>query len=82
MAFAGTVTDEGTVTEVELEESVTTDPPVGAARPRITVQVTGVFGKIEEAHWTDETVFTASVTVPFDIELLIEAVIDALPLLV
>lgn len=61
--FAGTVTDAGTVTEVEFDESVTTTPPVGAELPIVTVQFTELFGNRDAPHCTDEMLITTTCTV-------------------
>jgi hypothetical protein len=39
VALAATVTEAGVVKAALLSESVTTEPPAGAARDRVTVQV-------------------------------------------
>jgi hypothetical protein len=58
VAPGATVADTGTVTaEVALLESVTVEPPVGAALERVMVQV--VFedaGRVVFAHWRDVVV--------------------------
>jgi hypothetical protein len=70
LALAGTVTDAGMVSKALLSESVTTDPPAGAAWFRVTVQVVeppeftlvGLHARLETS--TGATRFTVAVLTP------------------
>jgi hypothetical protein len=79
IAFAGTVTEAGTVTKDVLDESLIVVPPLGATVPRVTVQFAAVFGKRAAVeHWSAETTDTATtVTVALADEPFRDAVIVA-----
>jgi hypothetical protein len=64
VALAATVTEAGVVKAALLSESVTTEPPVGAARDSVTVQVEVVpEATLVGEHCSLETVAAGGVTV-------------------
>jgi hypothetical protein len=63
VAPAATATDDGTVSSVMFEASVTVDPPDGAAALSVTVQVVEAFdARLVAPHFSVDTVASGAVS--------------------